>query len=102
MDPITLVSTDGRTVRIRFGMYDLSESEAHDFAFDLVRASAEAANKPDHHQNHVNLLANCPLCVFEAGSQTDRLSSEDLDEEEDETLNDTNREGQPEFNGSFG
>ena len=27
--PITLRSTDGRTVRVEFGPYSLSESEAH-------------------------------------------------------------------------
>jgi hypothetical protein len=72
--PITLRSTDGKTVRVEFADRTLSESQAHDFAFELVRAAARASNLPDFHQNHMVLLASCPLCVFEANGQTDRLT----------------------------
>lgn len=79
MNPIDikLRSLDGKTVRVEFDGRTLTDEEAHDFAFDLVRAAGEASNKPDHHQNHVNLLADCPLCVYEAGAQTDRLTYDD-------------------------
>jgi Zn finger protein HypA/HybF involved in hydrogenase expression len=77
MDPITLRSLNGRDVRVEFGMYTLSPREAFAFAFDLTRAASHAEAADGQHQRHVNLKASCPLCVYEAGSQTDRLEQDE-------------------------
>lgn len=69
-----LVSTDGRTVRVDIGQpYTLSASEAQEVASGLSNIAGWAESAPDFHQNHVNLKADCPLCVYEANGQTDRL-----------------------------
>jgi Zn finger protein HypA/HybF involved in hydrogenase expression len=77
MDPITEYSADGRTVRVRFGPYSFTPAEAHEFAFDLSRAASHAENADRRHERHVNLLASCPLCVHQAGAQTDMLTQDD-------------------------
>lgn len=77
MDPITYWSADGRTVRVRFGPFSLSTSEALTFAAELGRAASWAENADSRHERHVDLLASCPLCVFEAHGQTDRLTWDD-------------------------
>ncbi len=77
---LSLRSTDGKTVRVEFDVFTFSENEAHDFAFQLVDASGRASNFPDWHQNHVNLRASCPLCVYEA-EHTGRSDALTYDEE---------------------
>jgi Zn finger protein HypA/HybF involved in hydrogenase expression len=76
VDPITYHSSDGRTVRVRFGPYSFTTAEALAFAADLSHAAAFAENADHRHERHVNLKASCPLCVYEAGSQTDRLEED--------------------------
>jgi hypothetical protein len=98
-DEIKLVSHNGRDVRIDFAQYTMSPAEAQSFAYELNTAVTLARRLPDIHAlRHVNLMASCALCRFEAGAQTDRLTN---DEEEEDDPSDFNIEGQPEFNGSF-
>jgi len=82
VDKITLESTDGREVRVRFGPYTLSPREARDFAFELGQEAGRAEQLPDIHERHVDLQASCALCRGEAGAQTDRLTYEEPEEEE--------------------
>ena len=77
MDKITLESRDGREVRVTFGPYTLSTSEAASFARALLAAVREAHDLPSIHERHVDLQASCPLCVYEANGQTDRLTYDD-------------------------
>lgn len=77
MDPVKLRSTDGRTVRIEFGQYTFSPAEAREFAAELLESVALAHDLPSQHERHTDLLARCPLCVHEAGHQTDRLTYDD-------------------------
>lgn len=72
-DEISFRSTDGRTVRVEFGMYTFSPDEAFAFGQSMVSASIWAERVRDMHERHVNLKASCPLCVYEAGWQVDRL-----------------------------
>lgn len=81
LDEIKLVSHDGRDVRIDFAQYTMSPAEAQSFAYELTSAVALARRLPDIHERHVNLMASCALCRFEAGAQTDRLTHDDDDEE---------------------
>lgn len=81
MDTITYRSRDGRTVAVEFGVYSLTTAQALAFAGELQRAASWAENADSRHERHVDLQASCPLCVFEAGGQTDRLTH-DEDEEE--------------------
>jgi hypothetical protein len=74
VDKITLESRDGREVRVTFGPYTLSTSEAASFARALLAAVREAHDLPSIHERHVDLQASCALCRGEAGAQTDRLT----------------------------
>lgn len=82
-DPIELRSTDGRTVRVEFGPYSFTAAEAHDAATNLIRAAQYADRLPDIDQRHGTLLASCPLCVYEAGGQLDRLTYDELEDDDD-------------------
>lgn len=77
--PIALRSTDGRTVRVEFEHLTFSVRETEDFARELLDAASIANSLPAIHERHVNLLASCPLCVHEAGSQPDRLTYDEED-----------------------
>lgn len=79
MDTPTLRSTDGRTVRVEVGPYSFTSADAHAFAFALSRVASSAENAADRHERHVDLLASCALCRYEAGSQPDRLTYDDLE-----------------------
>lgn len=79
MDPITYRSTDGQTVRVEFGSYTFSTAEALAFAAELQRGASWADRAPHMHERHVDLLASCPLCVYEAGGQPDRLTNDEED-----------------------
>lgn len=73
-----LGSTDG-SVSVEFAHYSLTP----DGARELARLLSSAADSADYyagrgHERHVNLTADCPLCVAEAGHQLDRL--EDVDD----------------------
>jgi len=77
VDKITLESTDGREVRLRFGPYTLSPREARDFVRELLSSMDWAESLPSIHERHVDLQASCALCRYEAGAQTDRLTYDD-------------------------
>lgn len=72
--PVKLRSTDGKTVRVEFDSRTLSTEEARDFASELMSAVSFGHSLPSIHDRHVNLQADCALCVYEAGAQTDRLT----------------------------
>jgi hypothetical protein len=79
VQPIRLRSNDGRTVRLDFdGLTWIDTKGARDFASDLLAAISQADNAPELHERHVNLMASCPLCVYEAHGQLDRLTYEEL------------------------
>ena len=82
--PLKLVSTDGKTVRIEFDYRTLTTEQAHAFAHELSHQAALTENMPERHQRHVDLLASCPLCVYEVNGQYDRLTYDELMERADE------------------
>ena len=70
-------SLDGQTVRVEFGMYSLSASEAQALAKELQDAAFAAEDARYIHERHVDLLASCALCVYEVNGQYDRLTYEE-------------------------
>lgn len=83
-DPLTYESSDGRTVRVRFGSHSWAVEDARTFAAELLEAVSFADRVPDMHDRHGTLWASCPLCVYEAGSQPDRLTYDDTEGDTDD------------------
>ena len=71
-----LRTTDGRTVRVEMpaGPWTWTPDEAVEIAAEVSRAAARARRLPaDHRDRHINLIASCVLCRFEANEEPDRL-----------------------------
>lgn len=68
VQPIKLRSVDGRTVELDFdGLTWIDVRTARMFAADLLAAISQADNAHDLHERHVDLQADCPLCIHDAG-----------------------------------
>lgn len=84
MSLVTIKASVVGELRIHSGANSYSPSEARDMAFQLQHMADTADRLPAQHERHVNLMAYCPLCVFEAGDQPDRLTWNEPNTEEQE------------------